>query len=97
MTVTWIGGDANGNVHIEMISATDSTFANAADVVCIAPAGTGRFTIPQYVLMALPRGDFTAFQFAPFARSVPFSAAGLTVGVLQTYDDGTIFGGFAVQ
>jgi hypothetical protein len=97
MTVTWKGG--GGNVQISLTGATDSTFAKGAQAFCTVPASAGTFAIPPYVLLALPNptGNFTTFQFSPVTEAVPFTAAGLTLGTLGTYNDGTRFGGFTLQ
>jgi hypothetical protein len=60
-------------------------------------ASAGTSTIPSYVLLALPPTAFTSFQFAPVTATVPFTARGLTVGILSTYNDGTIFSSFALK
>jgi hypothetical protein len=101
MTVTWTGGDPNGHVEIWVESATDNTNTNGASATCTAPASAGTLTIPSYVLLALPAGNFTGFGFGPgpvqAAASAPFTATGLSVGIVQTFIDGTSFGGFMLQ
>ena len=53
--VTWTGGDPNGFVTISGQSATNGT-ANAvgAAFTCTAKNTDGQFTIPDYILSALP-------------------------------------------
>ncbi len=103
MTATWTGGDPNGNIQITVTSAIDNMFNNADQAICIAPASAGTFTIPPYVLLALPAGNFAGFVFAPFNTTAPFMATGLSVGILKTQNDGTGFGygagtgGFALK
>jgi hypothetical protein len=92
MTVTWTGGDPNGYVRMTVSGATDNTFGNGAAAYCTAPAGPGTFTIPAYVLDALPPGNNAGFTFAPAAPAVSFTASGLTVGILDGRINGTGFG-----
>jgi uncharacterized protein (TIGR03437 family) len=92
LTVSWTPGDPNQNVQMTVSSATDNTFSNVAEAICIAPAGAGTFTIPPYVLLALPAGNFAGFVFAPADTSVPFPATGIGAGFLTTHQDGTGFG-----
>lgn len=59
LKITWTGGDPNGYVDITAIGSTETTTfptATAPGVLieCIAPASAGSFTIPTYVLAALP-------------------------------------------
>jgi hypothetical protein len=59
LTITWTGGDTNGFIDITAIASTLATGLPAANtpgilVQCIAPASTGTFTIPTYVLQSLP-------------------------------------------
>ena len=101
MTVTWSGGDPNGHVEIEVSSATDNTGNNNAFAFCKAPASAGTFTIPSYVLLALPAGNFTSFELGPgaaqAAASAPFTATGLSIGFVQTFVDGASIGGFTFR
>jgi uncharacterized protein (TIGR03437 family) len=101
MTVTWTGGAPNGHVEIQVLSAIDNTFNVGALATCKVPASAGTFTIPSYVLLALPAGNFTYFALGPgtiqAAAAAPFTATGLNVGLLQLFIDGTGFGGFALQ
>ena len=66
--------------------------------MCTAPASAGTFTIPSYVLLALPASNNAAFAFQPGDVAGPvfsttFSASGLTVGIVQAFIDGLTFGG----
>jgi len=59
LTITWTGGDTNGFIDITAIASTLASGLPAANtpgilVQCIAPASTGTFTIPTYVLQSLP-------------------------------------------
>jgi hypothetical protein len=101
MTVTWTGGDPNGYVEISVASMTDNTFSAGAFANCKAPASAGTFTIPSYVMLALPAGTFTGFELGPgtnqAAATAPFTAPGLSVGMVQVYIDGTTLGGFELN
>jgi len=97
MTVTWTGGDPNGTVQFQLASATDGSYTAGADAQCTAPASAGTFTIPTYVLLALPAGNFGRFQFSPAVTMVPFTATGLNLGILSTSSAGTSFSGFTLQ
>jgi hypothetical protein len=89
LTVTWSGGGTSGNEQILVSSATDGTLSNGSTALCIAPASAGTFAVPPYVLLALPAGNFAGLQLSPAQVSVPFTASGLSVGLLQTQIDGT--------
>jgi uncharacterized protein (TIGR03437 family) len=101
MTVTWSGADPNGHVEIELISALDSSFNTAATAFCKAPASAGTFTVPSYVLLALPTGNFTSLALGPGdaqgAASALFTATGLGIGFVQSFVAGTSIGGFALK
>jgi uncharacterized protein (TIGR03437 family) len=92
LTVTWTGGSPGGNVQMIVSAAADNTFTNISQAFCVAQASAGTFTIPPYVLLALPAGNFAGFVIAPSDTSVPFAATGLSLGLLQTHNDGTGFG-----
>src|SRR6516165_7560172 len=101
MSVTWSGGDPNGHVEIVLVGATESSFNAAALAYCKAATSAGTFTIPSYVLLALPAGNFTSLELAPGtvqgAASASFTATGLSIGFVQTYIDGTSIGGFTLR
>ncbi|MGI8741055.1 MAG: hypothetical protein ACR2NN_00515 [Bryobacteraceae bacterium] len=92
MTVTWTAASPNEHVQIQISSATDSTNTTGATAQCNAPANAGTFTIPPYVLLALPPGKFAAFSFNPITPEVPFTANGISVGILSTQSDGIAYG-----
>ena len=60
LKITWSGGDPNGYVDITAIASTLNSGLEPAKttpgilVECIAPASTGSFSIPTYVLQSLP-------------------------------------------
>ena len=101
MTVNWNANGSTGTVEIIVSSATDASFNTSPSVSCKAPVSTGTFTIPGYMLQALPAGTNTAFRFqlgdmSP-ATSSTFSATGLDAGILQTFVDGTSLFGFVLK
>jgi uncharacterized protein (TIGR03437 family) len=65
MTFTWNPNGSNGHVEIQIGSATDNTFNFGGLAYCNVPASAGTFTIPPYVMLALPAGNFTYFGVGP--------------------------------
>ncbi len=51
VTVNWTGGAANTYVYISGSSTANSV---TASFTCYAPVSAGQFTVPSYVLLALP-------------------------------------------
>ncbi len=101
MTVNWDSNGSNGHVELAISSVADPTGSIRPTVVCTVPASAGTFTIPPYALLALPPGPGTGFWFqlgdqAP-ATSAPFSATGLSVGIVQTFIDGTSLFNFTMN
>ena len=84
MTVTWTGGEPNGSVRIIVSSAFDGSFTAGRQAFCRAPAKAGTFTIPPYVLTALPAGNFGGIVLQPSPASVPFTASGIALGTVET-------------
>lgn len=83
LTTTWTGGDPNGIVQIYLISASDNTFNYGVQANCFAPTSAGTFTIPPYVLNALPASNFAGFSITPTLPETTFTAPGLSVGFTQ--------------
>jgi hypothetical protein len=92
LTVTWTGGSQTGNLRIRVSSYLDSEGTIGAAANCLAPASAGTFTIPPYVLLALPAGSFTGFVIGPARIVQPFTATGLDVGSVQYRNDGVGYG-----
>ena len=92
MTVTWTGGEPNGSVRIVVSSAFDGSFTAGRQAFCQAPAKAGTFTIPSYILTALPAGNFGGIVLQPAPASVPFTASGIALGTIETMPDGTGYG-----
>lgn len=95
VTVTWTGGDAASTVEITGLSlyatSTDTSTAVISSFVCTEKASAGTFTVPSYVLLALPVSGIAGLPAgASFAvgnlavgnvsNLVPFTATGLDFG-----------------
>jgi uncharacterized protein (TIGR03437 family) len=66
LSVTWSGGGSNSYVQIYGSSAPTATAASgtlgaSANFSCTVPASAGQFTVPPYVLAALPAGPGYVF------------------------------------
>jgi uncharacterized protein (TIGR03437 family) len=92
LTVSWSGGSANASVQIQLQGATDSSGLTGSQVVCQVPSTAGTFTVPAYVLSALPAGPNGAFNFTPYAAEAPITATGLVYGEI-TYLSGGVNSG----
>jgi len=55
LPITWSGGTSGTYVSIGGSSSSSSTTATAS-FTCIAPVSAGQFTVPAYILSALPAG-----------------------------------------
>ena len=91
LTVAWTGGGANATVGIQLFGATDNTGLTGAQVKCYVPTSAGTFTIPGYILSALPAGNNGSFGFAQFAPEVPVSSTGLIDGEIEIPSPGVSF------
>jgi len=76
LAVTWTGGAPGSYVHILGSSSSGSAEGSFS---CYAPQSALQFTVPAFVLSALPAGKGTTGMqnLAPYA---PFSATGLDTG-----------------
>jgi len=92
MTVTWTGGEPNGRVQIVVSSAFDSSFTAGRQAFCQTQAKAGTFTIPGYIMTALPAGNFGGIVLQPAPASVPFTAPGIALGTIETNHDGAGYG-----
>ncbi len=97
LTVTWTGGEPNGSVRIIVSSAFDNSFTAGRQAFCQAPAKAGTFTVPPYIMTALPAGNFGGIVLQPAPSSVPFTAPGVGLGTLETRHDGTGYGYGAIS
>lgn len=92
LTVTWTGGEPNGSVRIVVSSAFDNTYTTGRQAFCKTPAKAGTFTVPPYIMNALPTGGFGGIVLQPAPAAVAFTASGITLGTLGTKHDGTGYG-----
>jgi uncharacterized protein (TIGR03437 family) len=82
LPVTWTGGASGTYVIIEgSSSATTGAFAS---FTCIAPLSAGQFTVPSYILMALPAGtgNVTVENSTNYQT---FTASGINNGIVIGY------------
>ncbi len=84
--ITWSGG-ASGT--LVFIFGSSSTTAVEANFICVAPVGDQQFTIPSYVLEALPKGPTGSLGLFNFASPTSFAATGI--------DRGTASAGVSVE
>jgi hypothetical protein len=89
MTVTWTGG--SGNLQVEVNSCSNNSCSNGASAVCIVPATAGTFTVPPYILEALPAGNSAGLVLSSYSMA-SFTATGLNAGTLLTYSNDSGFG-----
>jgi len=93
LQVNWTGGVGNEYVQIAVNGPIDGTYTTGSSVACIVPGTAGTFTIPSYVLLALPptaNGASAGLVLSAITLN-SFTASGLSLGLLQTYTD---MGGF---
>ncbi len=81
-TATWTGGNPNTWVLITGFIGTPASPTNTAGevvFVCWAPVADGEFTVPPYILSALPSGNgSTQLQNDTY---LPLSASGIDIGL----------------
>jgi len=73
--VTWTGGASGSYTYI---TGSSSNATASASFVCYAPTNAGQFTVPSYVLLALPTGTNGSLGVANTTTPTTFSASGLT-------------------
>jgi uncharacterized protein (TIGR03437 family) len=83
LTVSWSGGSPEGRIVIHGSSATDNTSSNGASFQCLVPAGSGTFTIPPSVLMAMPPTNFGTLWFEPLVTSTNWTGSGLDIATIS--------------
>jgi uncharacterized protein (TIGR03437 family) len=81
VTLTWTGGATGSFGSIVYIGGTSSSSTATASFTCYAPVSAGSFTVPSYVLLALPAGSGT-LGITNEANPVSFTATGLDTGIL---------------
>ena len=79
LTVTWTGGTPGSYVFIYGTSTATGTTTTMAGYTCLTTADAGKFTVPSYILSALPAGSGgTGLQNQVQS---PLSASGLDIGI----------------
>jgi uncharacterized protein (TIGR03437 family) len=86
MPVTWTGG-ASGS--LVFISGSSSASGAAGSFTCIAPVTAGQFTVPNWVLNAMPAGSGTA-SVQNQTTFQTFTASGLDIGLAAGYTSTSI-------
>jgi len=82
LPVTWTGGPANTIVSISGSSVANSV-ANLglyASFTCLVPTSAGQFTVPSYILSALPPGTGSV-TVSNQNNYTPFAAQGISLGI----------------
>ena len=74
--ITWSGGEAGTFV---IIAGNTLAGSASASFTCLAPVGPGQFTVPGYVLLALPAGS-GSLAVANYTNYGSFTATGLDSG-----------------
>ncbi len=77
LNITWTGGVPNTYVAITGSSLLSNS-AVGASFTCYAPVGAGQFTVPSYVLLALPASASGGLAVNNGAAPGSFTASGLT-------------------
>jgi uncharacterized protein (TIGR03437 family) len=80
LQIAWTGG-SSGSYVIMTGSSSTSSGANGS-YTCIAPVSAGQFTVPSYVLSALPAGTGTT-AVENSSGYTTFTATGIDVGIGQ--------------
>jgi uncharacterized protein (TIGR03437 family) len=96
LTVSWIGGAANARMQVQVSAATDGSYKNGATVTCEVAATAGTMTIPASALLALPAGNFGGVLFRQRTES-GFTAKGLSLGVIETYNAAIFIGNVTLK
>jgi uncharacterized protein (TIGR03437 family) len=79
--ITWSGGATGTYVEISG-SSSSSDFSVSASFLCLVPVSDQSFTIPSYVLLALPTGSGSLGLFN-FSNPVKFTATGIDYGYAE--------------
>jgi uncharacterized protein (TIGR03437 family) len=80
VTLNWSGAAQDVTLQFQL-QTSDSTSTSGATLLCNAPSSAGSFTIPLYVLLALPAGSFVEFSSMQYTEA-PVSAPNLNYGVI---------------
>jgi uncharacterized protein (TIGR03437 family) len=90
LTLNWTGGDAAQDVVLLAVLSSDDAANSAGMALCAAPADAGSFSIPPYILSALPATPGNAVRIPAWVLVVSarvrnparFSAPGLDAGFI---------------
>ncbi|MGP8246788.1 MAG: hypothetical protein ACLQVN_19995 [Bryobacteraceae bacterium] len=96
LAFTWSGGVSNAYVQLQVTGPTDSTFSNGAIAVCNVAASAGTFTIPSYVMLALPASNFASFQVQQFAEAA-VTAQGMPYATISSGNVPAGIGNFTLK
>ncbi len=77
--ITWSGG-ASGTLVFISGSSSSIDLSVSASFICVAPVGNEQFTVPSYVLSALPKSTNGSLGVFNFASPVSFTASGIDSG-----------------
>ncbi|HLG96022.1 MAG TPA: hypothetical protein VKX49_06900 [Bryobacteraceae bacterium] len=89
VTVNWSGAGSNTFVVVSGASASDQGPFVSARFACSVPASAGTFTVPPYVLLALPSGGnglipHDSLQVSQVTFGQPFSAPQLNAATIMS-------------
>lgn len=80
---TWTGGAA-GTYVIMNGTSVSASLGISGSYTCIAPVSAGQFTVPAYILLALPAGTGTS-DIENTTALTSFTASGLNYGYAEGY------------
>ncbi len=98
MTVTWNGNGSTGHVGL-VLGSQAADAKTSSQVSCTVAASAGTFTIPSYMLFTLANTPNATFSFGRgngTTTSASFSAAGIDIGIGQTFIGNVEFFGFSI-
>lgn len=76
LQINWSGGQPSGYIQIIGQSVVTATPTIVGQFQCFVPQSAGTFTVPPYVLNALPAGSGTV-DVESFTGNVPFTVSGI--------------------
>lgn len=79
LTINWSGGDSNGYVDIQGSAGAGSGSASYTyGFDCSAPTSAGKFSIPPYILAAMPLGTNASANIQVSTYQFPQSSVSVT-------------------
>ncbi len=90
LTVTWTGGAASTYTLIMGYSGYSTPLTAGALFLCVSPSSTGTFTVPSYVLSALPVSEVQSgvptgmLLMGSITQPVSFTATGIDTGSISS-------------